>query len=177
MGIANPSFADPGIASGLADQWTLRTFCATERIAAFGPAPHEAWECFDRWFTLQTGFVQGDLVMGLFDALPEGHEDFAEGWDTDSYVTELPIGQIAAAMFGDGTVEGFTAGWDTESYATAWDDVPSVGAPAEDLEWGWRSNATYRWTWDDVAPATCLFDAGSEPRETFEGLWPHTTTL
>lgn len=178
----NPTFTDAGAAPGQAAHWTLRTFCAAERIAAFGPAPHEAWEGFERWFDLRLAFAQGDLAMALFDPIPEGHEDFEEAWANDNYLSELPAGQIAVATFGDGTIEDLEHGWSNVPFATSWAEVTATvgvfaGSPVENLESGWRSNEAYQFSWDDLSMATCLFDAGSEPREPFEGLWPHTTTL
>lgn len=59
MAILNPSFEDAGAVTGEAEHWTLVTATTLERIAGFGPAPHEACEGFERWFDLA-------LVFGLF---------------------------------------------------------------------------------------------------------------
>jgi len=104
MGILNPSFEDAGAQPGLAEHWTLTTSVAGQRIAGFGPVPEEAWEGFERWFELLTGFAPGSLALALFDPLAEGHEDFEEAWSSDLYLIELPSGQVITAPFGGGAV-------------------------------------------------------------------------
>ena len=98
MPIQNPSFEDSGAIPGEAEHWTLLTVTSLERIAGFGPAPHEAWEGFERWFELLDDFDGLAVAIAFFDPLAEGYEDFEEAWSNDIYLTELPTGQVFVAV-------------------------------------------------------------------------------
>src|SRR5690606_6228036 len=126
MAILNPSFEDAGAAPGEAEHWTIVTVTSLERIAGFGPAPHRAWEDFERWFDLLLAFGPGQLALAFFDPIAEGFEDFEEAWANDLYMTELPAGQVITAPFGGGAVEDMESGWPNVPYTTAWEDVAAV---------------------------------------------------
>jgi len=181
MGVLNPGFEDAGASGGLAEHWTLTSHTALERVAGFGPDPHRGREDFERWTELLNGFADGQLVMGLFDALAEGYEDFADGWGTDVYLTELP-NAVITAHFGGGAVEDCEAGWSNDAFALAWnavgDDTGLFNCEGhEDFEEQWRSNESYRWLWSSVPSDTAMFDAGAEDVEDFENDWAAATTI
>jgi len=182
MAILNPSFEDAGGQLGEAEHWTLQTVTSRERIAGFGPAPHEAWEGFERWFDLAPAFSDGDLALGLFDPLAEGYEDFEDAWDNDLYLTELPTGQIITAPFGGGAVEDLEDGWSNATYASAWEEVAAVGGifdgeAHEDFEEQWRSNQAFIWAWEMAVGVIAAFDGGADTNEDFENDWAAATTI
>lgn len=128
MAIENASFEDAGTRPGEAARWTLSAVCTAEEIAAFGAAPPLAWEGFEYWFELAAAFGESDLVVALFDALPEAREDFAEGWNNEVYLTEWHDGYSEAADFGAGAVEDAEGGWANDAFAWDWEDVPTSAA-------------------------------------------------
>lgn len=182
MPVENPSFETAGSAPGLAEHWTLRTATARERIAGFGPAPHRAWEDFERWFSLVPTLEPGNVALALFDPLAEGYEDFEDAWDNDVYLTALPTGNVLTAPFGGGAVEDLEDGWSTVPYARAWEEVTGAtgvfdGEPREDFEDQWRSNQSFAWSWGSVAASAARFDAGAQVAEDFENDWSAAATL
>ena len=182
MAILNPSFEDAGAQPGEAEHWTIQTVAGRERIAGFGPAPHEAWEGFERWFDLALAFADGDLAIALFDPLAEGHEDFNEAWGNDLYLWELPTGQIITAPFGGGAVEDMEDGWSNVPYATAWEEVAGViglfdAEPREDFEEQWDSNESFIWDWGMAMGVIAAFDGGADTDEDFENGWAAATTI
>ena len=182
MAISNPSFEDAGAFPGEAEHWTLQTVTSLERIAGFGPAPHEAWEGFERWSELLDEFDGLTVAIAFFDPLAEGFEDFEDAWSNDIYLTELPTGQMVTAPFGGGAVEDMEDGWSNVPYATEWADVAAVtglfdAEPREDFEEQWRSNQDYAWAWADVTASTAMFDAGADSNEDFENDWTAASTI
>lgn len=182
MAILNPSFEDAGAEPGQAAQWTLVTSAGRERIAGFGPAPHQAWEGFERWFDLLPAFGDGSLALAFFDPLGEAIEDFDEAWANDLYLTELPPGQVITAAFGGGAVENLEDGWANDAYATSWDEVAAVvgqfdAEPREDFEEQWRANQAFIWAWEMAVGAMAVFDAGTESNEDFEHDWSAATSI
>lgn len=182
MAILNPSFEDAGAQPGEAEHWTLVTVTSLERVAGFGPAPHAAWDGFERWFDPVVAFGDGDVAIGLFDPLAEGHEDFEDAWANDLFLTELPTGQIITAPFGGGAVEDMEDGWANVSYATAWEEVAAVvgafdGEPREDFEEQWRSYESFVWAWGMAMGVTASFDSGADTDEDFENDWAAATTI
>lgn len=182
MAILNPSFEDAGAQPGEAAHWTLQTLASRERIAGFGPAPHEAWEGFEWWFDLLDDLAAVTVAIAFFDPLAEGYEDFNEGWGNDLYLTELPTGQIITAAFGGGVVEDLEDGWSNVPYAMAWEDVGAVtgvfdGEPREDFEEEWRSNQAFLWAWEMAAGVIAAFDGGADTNEDFENDWAAATTI
>ena len=182
MATLNPSFEDAGTLPGEAEHWTLQTFTSVERVAGFGPAPHEGWEGFERWFELALGFAASDLAVALFDPLAEGYEDFEDAWDNDLYLTELPTEHVITAPFGGGAVEDMEDGWDNDPFATAWEEVAGVvgqfnSEPREDFEEGWRWNELFAWAWADVVGVIAGFDDGSQTVEDYENGWTAATTI
>lgn len=182
MAILNPSFEDAGAEPGAAQHWTLSTSVAGQRIAGFGPTPHEAWEGFERWFELFVSFPPGALALAFFDPIAEGFEDFEEAWSNDLYLTELPSGQVITAPFGGGAVEDMEDGWSNVPFTTDWSAVTAVtgifdGEPREDFEDEWRNNQSYAWQWAALAAQTALFDAGTDPDEDFENGWTRAITI
>jgi len=182
MAILNPSFEDAGAQPGEAEHWTLQTVTGRERIAGFGPAPHEAWEGFERWFDLALAFADGALAIAFFDPLAEGYEDFEDAWGNDLYLTELPTGQVVTAPFGGGAVEDLEGGWSNVPFATAWEDVAGVigvfdGEPREDFEEQWRSNQAFVWAWELAIGVIANFDGGAQTVEDDENGWAAATTI
>ena len=182
MPILNPSFEDAGAQPGEAEHWTLHAFTGLRRIAGFGPAPHRAWEDFERWFELTDDLDGIAVAIAFFDPLAEGVEDFEEAWDNDLYLTDLPTGQVITAPFGGGAVEDMEDGWSNVPFATAWAEIASVAGlfdaePREDFEEQWRSNESYAWQWADVAGVIAVFDAGSQAVEDYENDWTAATTI
>ena len=182
MAISNPGFEDAGTNPGDAEHWTLQTVTSLQRIAGFGPAPHEAWEGFERWSDLLDDFEALTVAIAFFDPLAEGYEDFEDAWSNDIYLTELPPGQVVTAPFGGGAVEDLEDGWDNMPYAHAWEEVAGVigifdGEPREDFEEQWRSNQSYAWSWAAVTASTAMFDAGAEDNEDFENDWTAASTI
>ncbi len=182
MAIQNPSFEDGGALPGEAEHWTLLTVTSLERIAGFGPAPHEGWEGFERWFDLLDDFGALTVAIAFFDPLAEGYEDFEDAWSNDIYLTELPTGQVVTAPFGGGAVEDLEAGWSNDAYATAWEQLSGAtgqfdGEPREDFEEQWRSNQSYAWSWAALTSQTAMFDAGADNNEDFENDWTAASTI
>jgi hypothetical protein len=144
----------------------------SERKAGFGPVPFEGIESFERWSQLVVRL--GLVEQAFFDAMPEGYEDFAEGWSVDSYVVDFSNVPAALALFGADAVDAFTAGWSVEAFAWLLDetDVESarfLGEDAEGFERGHRNDA-YRWRFgiSDLVRASL----GGGGAETFEATWP-----
>ena len=182
MAILNPSFEDAGADLGQAEHWTLVTSAGRERIAGFGPAPHQAWEGFERWFDLLPVFGDGALALAFFDPLAEALEDFDEAWANDLYLTELPTGQVITAAFGGGAVEDLEDGWANDAYATRWDEIGAVvgqfdGEAREDFEEQWRANQAFIWDWEMAVGAMAVFDAGTDGNEDFENDWSAATSI
>ncbi|MCG8420115.1 MAG: hypothetical protein MJE77_19470 [Proteobacteria bacterium] len=182
MTIRNPGFEDAGDTPGQAQHWTLVTFTGRQRIAGFGPIPHQAGEDFERWVPLKRNFATGELVFALFDVVAEGYEDFEDGFRNDRFLTELPTGRIVTAPFGDSAVETLEYGWQNAPYATSWHQVIAVTAlfdagPVESFEARWRHNESYAWSFGAVLSATAVFGAEAGPVEHFEMAWTEATTI
>jgi hypothetical protein len=182
MAVLNPSFEDAGALPGQAEHWTLVAVTSAERIAGFGPAPHEAWEGFERWYALLDGLDDVVTVLAFFDALTEGREDFDEGWANDLFLVEMPPAQLVTAPFGGGAVEDMEDGWDNVLYATVWEDVAGLaglfdGEPREDFEEQWRSNQAFIWAWELAAGVIAAFDGGADTNEDFDNGWTAATTI
>jgi hypothetical protein len=178
--VRNPGFEDAGALPGEAEHWTLVTFIAGERIAGFGPAPHQAWEDFERWVPFRRAFAGGDLAMGLFDSLAKGVEDFEEGWANNVFLRKLPTGLMVLAVYGNRTVEDFESGWSNAVFVTGWQAVTAAvavfaGRDVEDFEAGWRENETYARSWADVVSTGAVF--GADAAELFEVGWSPMDTL
>ncbi|MGN6107487.1 MAG: hypothetical protein ACTHU0_20425, partial [Kofleriaceae bacterium] len=181
MAIRNPRFEDAGAQPGSAAHWTLVTFVAAERVAAFGPAPVRGWEDFERWTELKLAFAAGDLALGLFDALPEGREDFDEAWDNDLYLRAWSAGHSEACVFDGAPLERFDHGWATDTFVDDWSalaDAAGVfdGQPREDFEDAWLGNHAFLWTWSTVTSVAAVFAPGLMTGEGFEVGWPMATT-
>jgi len=171
MAILNPGFEDVGAISGEAEHWNLVTFVAAERIAGFGPAPHRAWEGFERWADFTRSFAPGELAVGFFDPLAEGYEDFEDSWDNDFYLFELPTGHVVVCPFSGGAVEDMESGWLVAAFAWSLDEVATTtgefdGEDREDFEEQWRGNESYAWSLVEVTTEVGLFDG--EDAEDFE---------
>jgi len=182
MAIRNPSFEDPGTRPGEAKHWTLQTVTSLERIAGFGPDPHQSQENFERWTELALELDPDGLAIAFFDPLAEGYEDFEDAWDNDFYMTELPTGRVITAPLGGGAVEDMEAGWSNDVFLMDWSEVSSVtgvfdGELREDFEDLWRGNESYAWGWGDVIALAAMFDRGSQPVEDFENDWTVATTI
>lgn len=182
MALRNPSFEDAGLRPGEAQHWTLTAVTSLEVLAGFGPAPEEAWEDFERWYTLRASLESMPVVQALFDTLAEGHEDFEEGWANRLYFLELPPAQVVACPFRSGPVEHLESGWSNVPYALSWGNVGALaalfnGEPLEDFEEGWRLNERFATSWESVSSNSALFSGGAQPHEDFENTWPAATTL
>ena len=175
MGLLNPRFDVPGVNPGEAEHWTLLTHVEAERIVGFGPEPYRAWEGFERWIDFKRELGDVGIVLGFFDPLYEGYEDFNEAWDNSSYLFQLPEGRVIVCPFGGGAVDDMQEGWLTEPFARGWDEIGSVvgmfgGDSSEDFEEQWRANEDYAWDLVDVSTETGLF-GGTHETESFEGGW------
>lgn len=173
MGLVNPTLRDEGPTPGSAAGWTLSSFTQAQRIAAFGPAPHRAAEDFERWAPFAAAFEEGDLVMFLFDLLPEGVEDFEEAWLDGPLLLTLEEAQLAQMAFGGASAEAFDLGWPGSPFAASWADVGALaalfGAGTEETFAGW---------FPSPAPAfTGALFAGNQAAESFAGAWPVTSSL
>ncbi|MDJ0766815.1 MAG: hypothetical protein QNJ97_27830 [Myxococcota bacterium] len=174
MALLNPRFENPGPNPGEAEHWILMTCTSGQSIAGFGPEPYRAWEDFERWIEFKPFFEDGDLILGFFDPLKEGFEDFEDAWSNDHFSFELPPGQVITCPFGGNTFEDMHAGWLSQAFAWSWDDVTAIvgvfyGEPIEDFEDHWRGNEFFFWLWADVSSETAMFDG--EPWEAFETGW------
>ena len=172
MPIENPTFSDPGDIPGVPRAWTVRSFVRSQRVAGFGPSPFEGTETFERWSELALRL--GVIEQAFFDARPEGYEDFAEGWDADSYSTDFSDVPAEAALFSSEPVDGFKGGWHVESFGWHLDDVTLVTATfaaetAERFERGHR-NDNYRWGFTDADLTRATLHGATA--ETFESTWP-----
>lgn len=185
MPLLNPRFEEAGTEPGAAAHWTLVTFVATERIAAFGPAPLRAWEDFERWSKLQLSLEASDVATGFFDPRPEGLEDFEEAWGNDHYLREWPTGQAATCRFDGEPIEDRARGWGNDGFLDDWAAIAAAvgifdGEPREDFKRAWLANETFVSTWAEVAAAVAAFSTGSEghaDRESFAAGWPAATTI
>lgn len=186
MPLLNAHFEEAGAEPGAAAHWTLLTFVAAERIAAFGPAPARAWEDFERWSELQLVLEPSDLAIGFFDPRPEGLEDFEEAWGNDHYLREWPTGQADACPFDDGSVEDLERGWGNDRFLNDWTELAALvglfdGEPREEFEGAWLANETFVTAWTNVAAAVAVFSSGNagghDERESFAAGWPAATTI
>ena len=172
MAVRNPAFAEADVRAGGAQHWSLVTFCALERIAAFGSSPRLAWEAFERWYPLLFGLND----VGVARAFASGPESFGQGWRTEPYLMELPPGQLAAL-----DLEDYEAGWSNDDFAWAWDDVQAATTSPETVESGWRSNASFAWAWADVVAVAIAFTedphVGPTEIELFESYWSAARTI
>jgi hypothetical protein len=173
MGLVNPTLREEGPTPGSAAGWTLSSFTQVQRLAAFGPAPHRAREDFARWAPFAAAFEEGDLVMALFDPLPEGVEDFEEAWLDGPLLLGLGEAQLAMLLFAGASAEAFDLGWPGSPFAASWANVGALvalfGAGAEETFADWFS---------PLAPAfnAALFSS-NQSAESFAGTWPVTSSL
>jgi hypothetical protein len=182
MPLLNPSFEDAGALPGEAEHWTLTAVTSLEVLGAFGTAPEDAWEDFDRWYALLDSLDDVTVVLAFFDSALKGYEAFESGWANVVYLYELPPAQLVTCAFGGGAVEDCESGWSNVPYAREWADVAAAtgvfdGEPREDFEDGWRSNEAFAWTWAGVMSSTAMFDAGAQSVEDFNSGWTSMTTL
>lgn len=171
MPIRNPTFSEAGSAPGLPRYWTLSSLVRAERVAGFGPAPERGVEDFERWYTFRAAFEQTERAF--FDARPEGFEDFAEGFGTDTYAWRFEDTQNARASFASEPREAFDRGFSNDPFLVRWADVSAVsalfvGVPSERFERGFR-NDVFAWTISEVLVAPARF--GGRIAETFENTW------
>jgi hypothetical protein len=173
MGLVNPTLREEGLTPGSAAGWTLSSFTQAQRLAAFGPAPHRAREDFARWSPFAAAFEEGDLVMALFDPLPEGVEDFEEAWLDSPLLLGLGEAQLATLLFAGAPAEAFDLGWPGSPFAASWGDV---GAQAASFAAGFEE--TFSGWFPLPAPAfnAALF-GGNQPAESFAGTWPVASSL
>jgi len=182
MALLNPSFEDEGALPGEAEHWTLAAVTSREVLAGFGTSPEDAWEDFERWFTLFASLADVTVVLAFFDSALKGFEEFESGWANAVFLYELPPAQLVTCAFGGGAVEDCEAGWSNVPYLRDWALVTAStgifdGEPREDFEDQWRSNQSYAWTWAAVTSSTALFDAGAQAVEDFNNGWTNMTTL
>ncbi len=178
MALLNPRFNVSGVHPGEAESWSLVTHVEAERIAGFAPEPYRGWEDFERWIDFQRAFEEGALVLGFFDPLYEGYEDFNEAWDNSSYMFELPTGRVIVCPFGGGAVDDMQEGWLTAPFARGWDEITGDvgvfdGEDFENYEDQWKGNEAFVWDWDLLSSETAMFDEGAQPVERFMlAAWP-----
>jgi hypothetical protein len=173
MGLVNPTLREEGPTPGSAVGWTLSSFTQAQRLAAFGPAPHRAREDFARWTSFAAAFEEGDLVMALFDPLPEGVEDFEEAWLDGPLLLGLGEAQLATLLFDGAPAEAFDLGWPGSPFAASWGDVGALAA-----SFGMGSKETFA---DWFSPPAPVFSAalfgGNQSAESFAGAWPVASSL
>lgn len=182
MPVLNPGFENVGDGPGQAEHWTLVSYTALERIAAFGPDPHQAFEDFERWIEFLDALSPEDIAIAFFDPLAEGYEDFEDSWNNEFYITELPTGHVITAPFSGGAVEDMESAWNNDDYFTDWDELVVVigsfdGESREDYEDQWRNNQTFAWDWSGVTKTRAYFDSESDPDEDFNNGWTAATTI
>ena len=168
---------------GEAEDWTRGAIATASEVAAFNAGSFEA--CFEgygiQWQSNEVfrfAFLIVDTFPALFDGalpLPEGVEDYEEGWQTNEGFL-FSLSAISAALFDSGvpeSVEDYEEEWQTNE---AWSD--SLGAvdaalfdsgtpePVEDYEEEWQTNEA----WSKVLGAVdgALFRSGLDAVEDYE---------
>ena len=172
MPIRNPDFSEAGAAPGIPRHWALTSFVRAERLVGFGPAPERGVEDFERWTTLRT--VLELQERAFFDARPEGFEDFAEGFGTDTFAWHFADTANERATFLDQPSEAFESGFSNDAFVMRWDDVSALaarftGAGREGFERGYR-NDVYVWNLNSVLISPARFNG--KPAEVFDASWP-----
>jgi hypothetical protein len=180
MALLNPSFEDAGALPGAAAHWTLTAVTSREAIAAFGAAPAEAFERFERWFSLVSVFAPSSTVLAFFDGAREGFEDFEEAWANSLYLREFQPAVLVPLL--TPAPETFDATWRNAGYCHAWGAIASAAASfgpstAESFEDHWRGNEAFARDLASVATDVARFEPGAKPLEAFETAWTHATTL
>jgi hypothetical protein len=169
MGLVNPTLREEGLTPGSAAGWTLSSFTQAQRLAAFGPAPHRAREDFARWAPFAAAFEEGDLVMALFDPLPEGVEDFEEAWLDGPLLLGLGEAQLATLLFAGAPAEAFDLG----PFAASWGDVGALA-----VSFGMGSEETFSGWFPLPAPIfSAVLFGGNQSAESFAGTWPTASSL
>jgi len=176
MPIRNPNFSEAGSAPGLPRYWALSSFVRAERLAGFGPAPERGVEDFERWTSLRIALEQTERAF--FDARPEGFEDFAEGFGTDSFTWRFGDARNERALFEGEPVEAFGQGFANDTFAMRWADVIAAsvgfdGGSSEAFERGYRNDA-YAWVLGSVLVTPARF--GGRSAELFDATWPEHDT-
>jgi hypothetical protein len=180
MALANPSFEDAGALPGDAAHWTLTAHTSREAIAAFGAAPPEAFESFERWFAFVDALAGVTTVIAFFDGGRDGDEDFEEAWANSLYLREfqpavlVPLHTPAA--------ETFDANWSGAAYFLAWGAAPSDAATfgahgIEDFEAHWHANESFAHDLATITTDGARFAPGARAFEPFDTAWVHATTL
>lgn len=176
MPIRNPNFSEAGSVPGLPRYWALTSFVRAARIAGFGPAPERGVDDFERWTSLRTTLDQTERAF--FDARPEGFEDFAEGFGTDSFAWHFGDTPSERVLFEGESRESFARGYANDSFVDRWSDVAAAGAQfggtnREAFERGYRNDA-YAWVLGSVLVAPARF--GGRLAELFDATWPEHDT-
>ncbi len=171
MPIRNPNFSEAGSAPGIPRYWVLTSFVRAERVAGFRPAPERGVEDFERWTVFKAALEQTERAF--FDARPEGFEDFAEGFGTDTYAWRFEDARNERASFGAELREAFEQGFANDVFHLRWADVAAVfaqfvGSSVERFQRGFR-NDLFAWKLAEVTTGTAHF--GGRDVETFESTW------
>ena len=180
MALLNPSFEDAGALPGEAAHWTLTAVTSREAIAAFGAAPAEAFESFERWFPFVDVLAPSSTVLAFFDGAREGFEDFEEAWANSLYLREFQPAVLVAFL--TPAPETFDATWESAGYFHAWGAITSAAASfgpstAETFEDHWRGSDAFARDLASVTTDVARFAPGAKPLEAFETAWTHATTL
>jgi len=171
MSTLNPTFSEAGTAQGVPLHWTLTSFVRAQRVAGFGPAPARGVEDFERWYAFRVAIEQS--ARAFFDARPEGFEDFAEGFGTDSFAWHFGDTPSERALFEGESSESFARGYTNDNFVVRWADVAAAGAQfggasREAFERGYRNDA-YAWVLGSVLVAPARF--GGRSAELFDAAW------
>jgi len=180
MALLNPSFEDAGALPGEAAHWTFSAVTSREAIAAFGAAPAEAFESFERWSPFLDALAPSSTVLAFFDGGREGVEDFEQAWANSLYLREFQPAVLVPLH--TPVPETFDATWSSAAYFLAWASVPSAAASfgaqtLEAFEERWRGNESFARDLASVAVDAAHFAPGARAFEAFETAWAHATTV
>lgn len=172
MPIRNPTFAEASDQQGIPRYWQLRSFVRTRRFAGFGPAPERGVEAFERWTAFVTSLERTERAF--FDARPEGIEDFAEGFGTETFAWRFADTRNERARFVGAGAETFAHGFRNDGFRLRWADVDAQSAqftnmPIERFEVGFK-NDNFAWSMSQATTVAARFTGLAA--ETFEASWP-----
>lgn len=164
--VKNPSFEDPGIDPGQADQWTEAYDLGAEDYAVFGippggtaPFPFEDYEEWNQSQHAVTSFPANTLYPALFERGTLPRETFDYSWCSPAPVTIPPrFNHLFLTAFNSGDTE-------TAPFALTGD--------REHFEYGWLDNQNFETSYGagGATSSAALFDSGADSDEDFENAW------
>ena len=186
MAITNPSFEEPGVLPGQADNWDEGYDSAAEDIAAFShfDGYTRPWDDFEQsWLfneLYQTGFSVTDVVSAEFEGRVSQRETFESGWKMPAPRLKL-LGSQVDADYDPGGVQdnGVHNHSSIFAYAAEYFEVAAFTGPfsVEDFEQTWGTAP-----WNDASESgfpgfgagvlsAASFDAAPQAFEDFEEEW------